>query len=466
MAMATSSNHVLKVIALLALFLGALVTIRACSSRPPTMANLDGQVLPDSVARSELGAEGDTEEETLRTLIGEVRRLHEEYAALEADNDALQEQNLRLQRMEERLADRLEDELQGTQTALQAENQRVQRQSRDTEGLLVTLERRIAELTSASGSTGTTVEGSDIPVGLGFENYLSSQEVFWIDPLDASPPDASGERVFPQRIENLLNKVSGDPLQGEGESEPLAPTPAYTVPRNATLVGARGFTALVGRIPLRGQVVDPFPFKVLVGQDNLAANGIVIPELFGMVFSGRAVGDWTLSCVRGELFSVTYVFQDGSIQSYPQGDTEIQETRAIGWISDPYGIPCVTGERKTNAQSFLSQRVGLSVASAAAEAAAAAETATTVSGVTGTATTAVTGDIASFIRNRTVSEGIDEVAGWLDERQAQSFDAIYVPPDSELVVHVTLEFAIDQDPQGRKVNHRVELQTASQHSLD
>lgn len=464
MGITAASNHVLKLITLLAFLVGAFVIIRACSSRLPTTFNLDGQVLPDSVARSELGAEADTEEETLRTLIGEVRRLNEEYATLEADNNALQEQNVRLQRMEERLADRLEDELQGTQTALQAENQRVQRQSRDTEGLLETLERRIAELTSASGATGTTEEVSDIPVGLGFDNHFSTQEVSWIDPLDAPPPDASGERVFPQHIENLLNKVSGDPLQSE--SEELVPTPVYTVPRNATLVGARGFTALVGRIPLRGQVVDPFPFKVLVGQNNLAANGIVVPELFGMVFSGRAVGDWTLSCVRGELFSVTYVFQDGSIQSYPQGDTEIQETRAIGWISDPYGIPCVTGERKTNAQSFLSQRVGLSVASAAAEAAAAAETATTVSGATGTATTAITGDIASFIRNRTVAEGIDEVAGWLDERQAQSFDAIYVAPDSELVVHVTREFAIDQDPLGRKVNHRVELQTTSQRFLD
>ena len=73
------------------------------------------------------------------------------------------------------------------------------------------------------------------------------------------------------------------------------------------------------------------------------------------------------ACVRGELFSVTYVFQDGTIVSYPEGDSEIQETRAIGWISDPYGIPCVSGERKTNAQSFLSQRIGLSAAAAAAQ---------------------------------------------------------------------------------------------------
>ena len=47
---------------------------------------------------------------------------------------------------------------------------------------------------------------------------------------------------------------------------------------------------------------------------------------------------------------------------------------------------------------------------------------------------------SSFIRDRAVSEGLEEISRWLGERQAQSFDAVYVPPDSELVVHVTREF--------------------------
>ena len=32
-----------------------------------------------------------------------------------------------------------------------------------------------------------------------------------------------------------------------------------------------------------------------------------------MVWSGTAVGDWTLSCVTGRLESVTFVFDDGTI---------------------------------------------------------------------------------------------------------------------------------------------------------
>ena len=307
--------------------------------------------------------------------------------------------------------------------------------------MLETLQRRLNEFANPGGRTKAPIPGSDLPAGLGFEPYVAPETLRWVDPLDAPPADRNG--AAPPRI-------ASPPNQGAAARR----EPVYTVPRNATLVGARGFTALIGRVPVRGQVVDPFPFKILVGQDNLAANGFVMPELFGMVFSGRAVGDWTLSCVRGEIFSVTYVLADGSIQSYPEGDSETQESKPIGWISDAYGVPCVNGERKTNAQSFLTQRIGLSAAAAAAKAAAAAETATTVSGVTGTATTAVTGHIDTFVRNRAVSDGLDEVTRWLEERQGQSFDAIYVPPDRELVVHVTREIAIDFDPKGRKVNHR------------
>jgi len=462
MGVAASTNQMLKLITLFATLAGAFVLVRACSRGADVTVGLGEAQLPGAVSRTDLSAEGDTEEETLRTLIGEVRGLHDEYDVLEADNEQLREQNTRLQNMENRIESRLEDELEATQVELEQETLRVQRQSRDTDNLLERLERRLAELTDFSASP--RVDGSDIPVGLGFDTYFQTEKVVWIDPLDAPPPDANGDRIFPQPIESVFSKISGEPLQGESDQPGLEPV--YTVPRNATLVGARGFTALVGRIPVGGQVVDPFPFKVLVGEDNLAANGIVVPELFGMVFSGRAVGDWTLSCVRGEVFSVTYVFQDGSIQSYPEGDLEIQESRPIGWISDAYGVPCVTGERRTNAQSFLTQRIGLSAAAAAAEAAAASETTTTVSGATGTSTSAVTGDTTAFVRNRTVSAGIDEISRWLDERQAQSFDVIYVPPGNELVVHVTRELGLDRDPQGRKVNHHVVLQTNSNRDLD
>src|SRR3546814_1863556 len=84
------------------------------------------------------------------------------------------------------------------------------------------------------------------------------------------------------------------------------------------LMVAIAMTALIGRVPVDGTVNDPYPFKVLIGLDNLTANGIDIPDVAGAVVSGTASGDWTLSCVRGQIRSVTFVFQDGTIRTVPE----------------------------------------------------------------------------------------------------------------------------------------------------
>ena len=63
--------------------------------------------------------------------------------------------------------------------------------------------------------------------------------------------------------------------------------PVYTLPENSTLVGSRAMTALLGRVPINGTVTDPYPFKVLIGKDNLTANGIELPDVEGAIVSGR-----------------------------------------------------------------------------------------------------------------------------------------------------------------------------------
>ena len=78
------------------------------------------------------------------------------------------------------------------------------------------------------------------------------------------------------------------------------------------------FALEVARV--RDQVRDPMPFKVITGDDNLAANGLTVPGVQGMVWSGTAVGDWTLSCVTGRLESVTFVFDDGTIRTISSDD--------------------------------------------------------------------------------------------------------------------------------------------------
>ena len=79
----------------------------------------------------------------------------------------------------------------------------------------------------------------------------------------------------------------------------------------------------------------------------------------------------------------------------------VSSNRPLGWISDQQGIPCISGERKTNAPAFLTQRIGVMAVQAAADAAAAAETTSVVSD-TGAATNNVTGDVGTYVLGKTI----------------------------------------------------------------
>ena len=126
----------------------------------------------------------------------------------------------------------------------------------------------------------------------------------------------------------------------------------------------------------------------------------------------------------------------------------------------PGGFPVSRGERKTNAPAYLTQRIGAMAIEAAAQAAAQSETTTVVSD-TGTASSSVTGDAGKYILGKTASGGSQEVAQWLRERQAQNFDAVFVPAGIELAIHVDHELPIDFHANGRKLHHGTSLWTAN-----
>ncbi len=238
---------------------------------------------------------------------------------------------------------------------------------------------------------------------------------------------------------------------------------AYTIPTNATLIGSVSMTAMLGRIPVNGQVVDPYPFKVMVGEDNLSSNGIKIPGVVGILMSGIAKGDWTLSCVSGDITSMTFTFDDGTIVTIPEPGTKA--TEPLAWFSDYNGIPCITGERITNAASYLSQRVGLTAAASYANASAATQF-TTQANSDGSLTSGLTGDPTQVAANTAIAEGLNEVTDWLDQRQSSSFDAIYIPPGTEMAIHISEELRIDYDPEGRKVNHYAKINRRTDRHLD
>lgn len=455
----TKQNRLLPILAAIVLLMLVLVLSKSCADKDTDnimLASVPKASAPDA----------DTPADTIKTLTANVAAMTTELKALRKDNDSLRTDNQQLLRsrdeLEQRVSNRIEDEFASL------EQQQKELDEKGLSSLSDRVDALSAVLLSASSDNGI----SDVPVGLGLEPDYSSSELVWIEPLDTGGSEISGE-VLQQagRLNNVMSRDASTAraagLQLSNDAATL-PRPAYTVPRNATLMGATAMTALLGRVPVRGEVRDPMPFKVITGRDNLAANGLTVPGVEGMIWSGTAIGDWTLACVTGRLESVTFVFDDGSIRTISSDDRENQSgdaNRPLGWISDARGIPCVSGTRKSNAAAFLSQRIGVKAFEAAAEAAAASET-TTVIRDSGAITGNVSGNTGKFVLGKTLAGGSNEIAQWLLERQAQSFDAVFVPAGVQIAIHVDRELSIDLDPQGRKLTYASGTTNPIAHRLD
>jgi len=457
MSMVTS-NRLLPLLVGIVMVLTVFVTIKSCSEGDSNAYVLDA--VPQAPK-----PDADTPADTIKTLTANVSAMTTEVRALRQDNAALKLESQSLIKDRSQIEKTVLSRLKKIMQAKERENN----QSADA-SIITELTARVDALTQSLSDVqrypAKSSGSSDIPIGLGLDGLTSSlpaaESLVWIEPLEKAvqvPDDGSLLSRFGRSTQKALASAQprGEQLLNSGAKALNSATPVYTIPRNATLIGSVAMTALVGRVPVQGQVRDPMPFKVIVGKDNLAANSLTIPGLQGMVWSGTAIGDWTLSCVSGQLESVTFVFEDGTIQTLSSDDNSSRGSsgstdKPLGWISDARGIPCITGERKTNAPAFLTQRIGVSVMEAAASAAAQSET-TTLLRDSGTVSNAVTGNTEKYILGKTLSGGSQEIAQWLRERQAQSFDAIFVPAGVELAIHVDRELPIDFHSNGRKLYH-------------
>ncbi len=447
-----TANRLLPLLAGAVVLMLAFVTLKSCTADRDT--SLTMETVPQSPA-----PDADSPADTIKTLTANVAAMTSEVHALRKDNDKLHDENRDLlanrHQIEENVATRVQREL-ASQQKDEAARHRIDR------GVLSSLTSRVDALSQSLKQVRPADPGSDIPVGLGLDDLAganSADELFWIEPLDAVDSESTSSqsagvlRQGSQTANRTLTPVGDQANDLDTSLE--TDRPIYNVPRNATLIGSTAMTALVGRIPVQGQVRDPMPFKVITGRENLAANGLTVPGVQGMVWSGTAIGDWTLSCVTGRLDSVTFVFDDGTIRTLSSDDQRHQRGAAdkpLGWISDDQGIPCITGERKTNAPAFLTQRIGVMAIQAAAEAAASAQTTTRVNDFGGV-TSSVTGDTSRFVMGKTLSGGSEAISKWLLERQAQSFDAVFVPAGVRIAIHVDHELPIDLEINGRKLSH-------------
>ncbi|WP_140720733.1 TIGR03752 family integrating conjugative element protein [Pseudomonas sp. Hp2] len=465
------SNGLLKwlmiPLALLVVFVG--IKLFSGGGKPPAQ-NPNPQLTADEAKA--LGIEGDTPRDTVATLVAQVRQLRTELQTALTDNKTQREENDRLRQREGAIDRRIDTALAGERTKLQQDRDQVASERQQTQGLLQELQQRL------DGLGGGRNSSADLPVGLGLEPGdgagLGGDGVRWIEPDDARDDgkrknaSGTGSFSFPtsfgpaqKTLETTADAAveTGRRAVGAEETQPV-----YTVPTNATLVGSIAMTALIGRVPVDGTVNDPYPFKVLIGQDNLTANGIEIPDVAGAVVSGTASGDWTLSCVRGQIRSVTFVFNDGTVRTMPEdredGGNRQQANEGnttqggLGWISDPYGIPCVSGERHSNAQQYLGTQALITAAGAGAASLIDSDSGQ-VSYMNSDGSIGTVGIGGNEAMGRILASGVQDMSQWVNKLYGQAFAAVYVKPGAKVAVHLEEPLMIDYAPKGRRVDHRL-----------
>lgn len=97
--MQIKSNTLLKVIVPVVLLSAAVIGVKSCGSSKQTQDSADNTAVAD-LTQEELrilGIEGDTPQDTLRTLVGRIKTIQTNQANLEKQNATLAEENARLQ---------------------------------------------------------------------------------------------------------------------------------------------------------------------------------------------------------------------------------------------------------------------------------------------------------------------------------------------------------------------------------
>lgn len=454
---------------------------RGAKPAPPGSAN---PLKPEEMKA--LGIEGDTPRDTVATLVAQVKQLRNELQTALNDNKNQKTENERMRARESAIDQRIQSALDGERGHLQQERERVAGDHQQTQGLLQDLQQRLDGL-SGKGSQ------AELPVGLGLEEgdgksfggtpggaARHSNGTRWVEPDDAKPSaknDSSGDLNLPtsfgpaqKTLSDTADSVASTVADAGSRAVGASTMPVYTVPSNSTLMGSIAMTALIGRVPIDGTVNDPYPFKVLIGPDNLTANGIDIPDVAGAVVSGTASGDWTLSCVRGQIRSVTFVFNDGTVRTMPEdgnrnqngggqgssaNSTNSTTQGGLGWISDPHGIPCVGGERRSNAQQYLGSQTLITAAGAGVASLIKSDDGSVAVVANSNGSLGTVGISGNEAMGRILAGGVRDMADWVNKLYGQAFAAVYVRPGAKVAVHLEQPLNIDYDAKGRRVNHRI-----------
>lgn len=297
-----------------------------------------------------------------------------------------------------------------------------------------------------------------------------SSGMIWLEPMDAGfmkdkksvRSTGSSSSSAPSMLADidasspgLLNEITSKTMTKAGLESSVEPM--FTLPNGSVITNSMSVTAMVGRIPINGQITDPWRFKISTGANIVMPNDHELQGLEKTIIQGDAVGDLNLRCVTGRIDTMTFIFNDGRIVTKKSkmragGNQSARPDQYLGYISDQYANPCIPGSLITNAPQAITQMGLLGVAAGMADGIAEAETQTTVT-AQGNVVKNVVGDQLKYAGYKGVSAGVNDVRGWFATRMGQYFDVIYVKAGQVVDVHITQEIQLDYDPMGRKVRY-------------
>ena len=270
---------------------------------------------------------------------------------------------------------------------------------------------------------------------------------------DNTSPVASGQQSQ-QNNQNLTgsllnpNGTSSASSASSNNSQNSNVIPFYTIPENTLLLDVKSITGLIGRIPISGSVQDPYRFMVSLSANNLAAENVNIPDLAEARMMGIAEGDFNLNCVKGRIYSITFIFKDGRIST-----TDVGESGDLGDITDAWGNACVTGTFISNAPKFLATLGALSFGEGFANAFSQEQVTSYNNSSTGTTSSSLTGGALQYGLGAGAANSAQNIQNWFMQREANSFDAVVLPSNTTLGILISKQINIDYDPNARKVNY-------------
>ena len=127
-------------------------------------------------------------------------------------------------------------------------------------------------------------------------------------------------------------------------------------------------------------------------------------------------------------------------------------SNSLGWISDSYGIPCVAGQRRSNAQQYLGTQALITAAGAGA-ASLIKDDDGSFSYMGSDGSMGQVGISGNEAVGQVLMGGVRDMSQWVNKLYGQAFAAVYVEPGAQVAVHMDQELAIDYDTGGRKVDH-------------